>query len=661
MTDYLSPVRLSESRLAELTTYIRTEVNAVLSGREGMMSEWRQSIEDYEAEPATGRKDFPFEGACNIIIPTISTTADAIFARELNTVFSLDPLWTIRPMNQTWFAHAKPSESFLEWAQKYVMSMYDVCWSWYMDATILGTAFVKMPWIEDVRRQLTYLANGAIGFDNVIHHLGPRPEYLPIQDVLMPDGDWDVQSAPWIGNFFRLTKSQLASRKRKPYGYEGVDDLKPMSTKDSIRVRRDQIEGFVRSEPYELYELLELWVDWDVNGDGFDEQLVVTYSHDSEKILRVIYNPYLEAYRPYFKTCFMKRPGRAYGIGVARMLRQIAGGITTQFQQFVDNATLANTRIWKARRGCGIKRGDKLYAGKVMFLNSPDDLVGEQMGDVYNSEMSMLGSLREAGERRTGLSDVHLGIESPRTVNRMPATNMLSLLQEGNRRFDLTIRDMRLATAKVGEGALALYQQFRPTGVLYNVLGSEGHFVEEIWRLPRSRFKGNLQISVTATSQANNREIEKQSLTQLIQSVGSYYERAFQLLGIIVNPQSPGEVRELAIKTAAGAREMMKRLLQAYAVHDIETLLPDLARIRKEQPSVQPGAGVGGAPAQAGLPVPAVGGGNLGVPGAGGAGPGVAGLLSATRVPGNASLPRNGPASPVAGAGGGVPVMGGVR
>lgn len=658
--DYLKPIRLSEQQRTKITNYLTSEVESVLDGRQSMVKEWERAIEDYEAEPSAGRKDFPFEGACNIVIPTIATTVDAIFARELNTIFSLSPLWSIKPMQQRWVEHAKPTENFLEWAQSSVMSMFDVCWSWYFEATLIGSSYVKMPYVNDVRRQLSYLEDGRIGFEDIIYHAGPQPKYIPIQDMLLPDGDWTPQECPWIGNFFRLTKSQLIARGKQPYGYDDVSKVRPLTSKDQIRTKRDQLEGFIRTTPYQLYELAELWVDWDINGDGVDEQLVITWDNEDKRILRAIYNQYLEGYRPYHETCFMRRHGRNSGIGIARMLRQIAEGITTQYRQFIDNATLANTRIWKARRNSGIKQGQKIYPGKVLFLNDPDDLKPEQLGDIYNSQMSVLGSLRESGERRTGLSDVHLGIESPRVVNRMPATNMLSILQEGNKRFDLTIRDMRYQTSKLGEAALALYQQFRPTGVAYNVLGPDGDLVEEVWRMPRSRFKGGLGVIVSATAQSNNRELEKQSLMQMIQAVGSYYERMFQLSGMITNPQTPGEVRELAYKVAHGGRELMKRLLQAYAMPDSDSLLPDLAKISPEEAA---NAGprpipLGGSPQGVGLP---------GAPGGGppgGANPAIAGImeriLSGSRLGGSPPAPA-GVQGPMRGAGGGRPNMGPVQ
>ena len=640
--DIYKPIRLVESEAAKLKRYLAEEVSAVEEGRSAMVEEWKQAIEDYEAQPPTGSRDFPFEGAANFVIPTIATTVDAIFAREINTVFALRPLWTVQPLNSRWLRHAKPTEQFLEWAQSSVLRMYDVAWPWYLETTKIGTGFVKMPWVEDVRHQLTYLPDGSVGFADTVYHLGPRPDYVPIQDMYLPDGDWDVQEAPWIGNKFRLTANQLKSRKKPPFSYEGaaVDAMQAVDLKDPIRARRDQLEGFARSRTYEVFEPMELWVNWDVNDDGVDESIVVTWDQATEAILRIIYAPVVDGHRPYHKACFTRREGRAYGIGVARMLRQLAEAITTQFRQFVDNATLANTRIWKARRGAGIKRGQKLYPGKVLFLADPkNDLMGEQLGDIYNSQLSVLGGLREAAERRTGLSDVHLGIESPRVVNRMPATNMLSLLQEGNRRFDLTIRDLRHATAGVGEAALALYQQYRPAGIAYNVVGPDGGLVEAAWQIPRERFKGQLSVVVTATSQANNRELEKQSLTQLMQQAGVYYTKMVELAALMVNPNVPGEVRALGIEISKGAGELFRRLLQAYAVQDTDSFVPDVPRILGTLATR--GGSNGGVAGAEGRPAPAGVAGLPAVPGMGG-GPAMVGGAEGRRPGGNGERPELG-------------------
>ena len=625
MVDIYAPIRLSEARLGELRRYIGSEIEAVRLGRDVMEREWEQAHEDYEADAPASPRNFPFEGACKIVVPTIATTCDAIFARIMNTVFALRPLWTIQPLSSRWAGHAKPTENFLEWAQQYVLRMYDVAWPWWFETVKMGTGFIKMPYVNDVRRQLTYMPDGSLDYDRVIYHLGPKPEYLAIQDAYLPDGDWDVQTAPWVANKFRLTKGQLASRKKPPFSYEGIDRLQPMGSKDSIRQRRDQLEGFERTTPYELYELFEVWMDWDVNDDGLDEPIVVTYDAASDTILRVINNYYVAGYRPYHKSTFMQREGRAYGVGVARMLRQIAEGITTQFRQFIDNATLANVRIWKGKRGSGLRKDMKLYPGKLILLNDPNDLQPEAMGEIYTSQLNVLGSLRETAERRTGLSDVHLGIESPRVVNRMPATNMLSILQEGSRRFDLTIKDIRHSLAQVGESALREYQQFHPLGVPYNVLGEEGRLVEEVWQVPREPFKGQLSVIVTATSQSNNRELEKQSLQQLMTILGQYYEKMLELAVIVSNPNTPGAARELAIQIVDAAGEGVRRLLQAYAVPDPNTFVPPVGQILKRaQPPMaapQGGPGNGGPGNPAGIP-PGAGG-----PAGGAGGGGMAQLL----------------------------------
>jgi len=202
---------------------------------------------------------------------------------------------------------------------------------------------------------------------------------------------------------------------------------------------------------------------------------------------------------------------------------------------------------------------------------------------------------------------------------------MLSILQEGSRRFDLTIKDIRHSLAQVGESALREYQQFHPLGVPYNVLGEEGRLVEEVWQVPREPFKGQLSVIVTATSQSNNRELEKQSLQQLMTILGQYYEKMLELAVIVSNPNTPGAARELAIQIVDAAGEGVRRLLQAYAVPDPNTFVPPVGQILKRaQPPMaapQGGPGNGGPGNPAGIP-PGAGG-----PAGGAGGGGMAQLL----------------------------------
>src|SRR5215471_7528163 len=96
-----APVDLTETELTRLTDYLDLE------SLEDQVDEWNKA---YLGEPLARRKDFPWENACNVVIPLIGIHTDSIVARIVNTIFSVEPLWTARPLIKSLDDVAKPLE-----------------------------------------------------------------------------------------------------------------------------------------------------------------------------------------------------------------------------------------------------------------------------------------------------------------------------------------------------------------------------------------------------------------------------------------------------------------------------------------------------------------------------------------------------------------------
>ena len=97
------------------------KVNMKNSSYEGLQKNIRKSkapkIEtwqnQYRAQPASEEKNFPFKRAANVVIPLTAIAVEAVHARLINTVFSVEPFWSIRPRSQRWVEGAKPIEEWL--------------------------------------------------------------------------------------------------------------------------------------------------------------------------------------------------------------------------------------------------------------------------------------------------------------------------------------------------------------------------------------------------------------------------------------------------------------------------------------------------------------------------------------------------------------------
>jgi hypothetical protein len=281
-----------------------------------------------------------------------------------------------------------------------------------------------------------------------------------------------------------------------------------------------------------------------------------------------------------------------------------------------DNVLLANSRMVVAKTGSNIAPGEPFYPNKVWIV---DDDVQKSFGvfpmaDIYQSLPLLQSNVQALGERRTGISDIQLGnLQS--LPGRTPATTMLSLLQEGNRRPDLTIKDMRYeGLSTVGLRIVQLIQQYASSPVdvggqqlialARQTLGMpEGAEVAQKLTTPLEDAALGIGVSITATSGSANKEVERQGFTALLQLASGLYPQFLQ--AISVAQQMPGTpVADVALQSAKGLSVLFQRLLEQYDVRDTESIIPitDQTLASAEQgagaqpaPGVEPGA-TGGNP-----------------------------------------------------------------
>ena len=227
------------------------------------------------------------------------------------------------------------------------------------------------------------------------------------------------------------------------------------------------------------------------------------------------------------------------------------------------------------------------------------------------------------GERRSGQSDIQFG-NMQSMPSRTPATSMMSLLQEGNRRFDLSLKDMRIdCLARIGLRTLQNLQQFaadprtNPDGSRFLALAvqtlgePEGSLVAQVLQMPLEDVAAGLGVSLTATSGMANKEIEKQSFLALVQLQAQMGQQFIQLAQIAANPQviqMMPALAEVAKQVFSGFSELQRRLLEQYDIRNPEDILVDAAVLQSAAQTVgagqliTPGTNGGAMPGAQGAP-----------------------------------------------------------
>jgi len=586
-------VPFTEAELAELTTYLDREIEEALYDHEDLlnsMSEWDNA---YLAEPKTKKRTFPWPGAANIEIPVISNAVDSIVARMMNTIFAPDPFWTMKALSKEMDLVAKPLESQMDWSRKNEFDLYKACRSNFIELSKYGWSWYKVCW--EVFTKGEYRIN-EFGVPIYSPRLIRRPNVYHIlnRDVVVQAGMEDETQAEWVAHIIRLTDNQMWMRKEDGiYGF--VDDVIKSKdddprTPENMGMREGmQSRSFDRKKTNTLYEIQ---LDWWWGEPRVPIPMVITFHRPSRKIVRGVFNPY--GARFLKKAQFIMREGKLKGMGIAPRLYYLQQEIGTLHRQQVDNGTLANTRFFVGKKSV-VRSGFQVWPGRVVPSNNPkEDLLPYAMGDIYPSSGILEMRALSYAERASAVSDYQLGRESSVAGSRATATGTLAIIQEGNRRFDLNIRDAREVLSDIGRTIILFNQMFRPQGMMYFVQGSGGMMTEQVLHLPPDFDVARLAVDVTASTATINRSVERQELMALMGVTERYYGGLAQLAMGIMNPQAPGEFRELLIREAKGGEHLMKKIVQSFDVKDVDVIVPGLTEDEQTEQ-----AGIGGAPSGA--------------------------------------------------------------
>src|ERR1019366_4663289 len=105
-------------RATDLLWYLIQELRRTMSDRSELEIEWIAYEEIYRARPIKAEKDFPFDGASNLVIPVMATDVDTLYARLMGLLVEPPNLWSITARRPEFQQLAEATEDFLEWAQK---------------------------------------------------------------------------------------------------------------------------------------------------------------------------------------------------------------------------------------------------------------------------------------------------------------------------------------------------------------------------------------------------------------------------------------------------------------------------------------------------------------------------------------------------------------
>lgn len=566
-----------------------------LHGMDGIIK-WRKT---YEAVPAETKRQFPWEGASNLVVPIAAIHSDTLLARVMSAVMKTKPLWVVGELGE--FRQKAPEglranyEEFLQYVglEPGELDLYRVYHEWFGEAIRLGTSVVKTPWIKEIEHRFGPagdLSGGNAWQQHTVYE-GPRPEKLKYENFIYPVNASTIEAMDFKFDIIQMSKAKLQER-----AFMGIYDKKALGyvlsqpdrtgNQTQVQAQKEQ-DANVRTEPnshsYE-WDIYECHFKYRVDDEHY-ARLIMWYHEKSDQILRSFHTYYPTDI--YIAARLFYRDDMFPGMGFGEILLPFQEEISEIHNGRRDNMTIANMKAWAVDPDSKLHKGFRVYPGAMVpakQLTGDPEITPLEMGIPVQGEIDSERLSLELAEKRSGVSPPMQGAGAGGNSKRGVYTAMgtLSLLQEGNTRTDLNITDIKYAHTRLGRVLGLEYATFGLREDLKEQFGEAGNKIEQALE---AVIQHKMTLPVYASTASVNREVEKQSDIMMINIMNQYHQAIAGMLQAVNNPVLPENVKQYTMDALEAARTLMKATLRHFGQDEVDRLVPE---IPKQQPQGAP-------------------------------------------------------------------------
>lgn len=602
-------LKLSDEVRKNMMTWVSDQLYQLRDAYELKREEWNIYEMAYKAHPEAP-KSMPFVGASTDVIPLIASMIDPVHARLETGIFRQDPPFKLVGLRKSMVKYAKPLEKFINFYAKNIIDARRVSSPRLLELCKLGTCvfYVDYRIVKSTRKY--YGKDGKIETETKVVSRGPVWEGVELSDFLFPALYQNVQDAPLVARRIRTSISRM--RELESQGWcVGVDELtkfagRSRTSTEDTHEESHGISTIVSNEEAEL-EIYEVFFRYDT-GDGVQTMLrglvhLDPSSKDDVSPLTILQLRLHDAWHgkyPFVLMNYTLNNLSLLGTGLSEMIYPFQLSVTRYHQLAQDNAFIANAKMFAIKRGIAGLEGDvKVYAGRTFYVEDPGkDIVPIAMGDIYPSTLSERQNILGLAEKRTGVSDYMVGRESPIIGSRATATSTLALIQEGTKRVEQVMENIRVGYVELHEMSMSLWAQYGVWDMEEYPFGSEedAALVHEYFTsiAPRARTDGAFAVNIGVTDATTNRQVQQQMQLALIQVMQGYLRQLIELGQLSMQLAQVPQMMVLVSEVIRSAHTMFRDLLSKYDIPNAEEYLPDVLKLI---PSVgAAGANQGGLP-----------------------------------------------------------------
>jgi hypothetical protein len=419
---------LEDSYLSEISTDLRASFEEDLSSR----SEWEETYTKGLDQLGVKYEERtqPFSGASGVTHPLISESVAQFQAQAYKELLpSGGPVQAqiIGLQDQQREEQAARVKDFMNYQITEVMEEFDPDMDQLLFYLPLSGSTFKKVYFDEARQRAV-------------------SKFIPAQDLVVPYSASDLQTAPRVTHVLRMGANEV--RKLQVSGfYRDVELTKYDQETDTVRQKVDEIQGTSKSYTDDVYTILEMHADLDLEGfedmspegepTGIALPYIVSIDEGSGQVLSIRRNfeegADLARKQQYF-VHYKFMPGLGfYGFGLIHMIGGLGRAATSILRQLIDAGTLANLPAGFKARGVRVRDNDSpLQPGEWRDVDAPGGDLRNALVPLPYKEPSatlaqLLAALVEGGRRFASLADQ----QTSDANSQAPVGTTVALLERG--------------------------------------------------------------------------------------------------------------------------------------------------------------------------------------------------------------------------------------
>ena len=352
--------------------------------------------------------------------------------------------------------------------------------------------------------------------------------YIPAEDVIIPYGASNIETAERVTHVMRKTKNELKKLQVSGF-YRDVELGEPQTFHTDIEKAKAEEGGFSLTDD-NRYAIYEIHADLIIEGldDSEDEiakPYVVTIEKGSSEVLGIRRNwspdDPLTLKRQHF-VHYVYVPGFGfYGLGLIHIIGGYAKAGTSIIRQLVDAGTLSNLPGGLKARGLRIKGDDTpIEPGEFKDVDVPSGSIRDNIMTLPYKEpsqtlLALLNQITTEGRRLGAISDMNISDMSANA----PVGTTLALLER-------TLKPMAAVQARVH---YAMKQEFKLLKAIMAEYAPAEYGYEPVRGEVSARQTDYALVDVIPVSDPNSttmaqRVVQYQAVLQMSQSAPQIYD-----------------------------------------------------------------------------------------------------------------------------------------